>query len=79
MATRSMQSGPDREEPDRPIAEIPLAEIDVSRPSLFQSDKVGAFFERLRREDPLAGRVKLSKLDFVMAALGAVPVLARPW
>ena len=53
MATRSMQSGPDREEPDRPIAEIPLAEIDVSRPSLFQSDKVGAFFERLRREDPV--------------------------
>jgi cytochrome P450 len=35
------------------VSEIPLAEIDVSRPSLFQSDKAGIFFERLRREDPV--------------------------
>lgn len=37
----------------RAVADIPLAEIDVSRPSLFQSDKVGIFFKRLRREDPV--------------------------
>lgn len=37
----------------REVAGIPLAELDVARPSLFQSDKVGVFFERLRREDPV--------------------------
>ncbi len=35
------------------IASIPLDEIDVARPSLFQSDTVGLFFDRLRAEDPV--------------------------
>ena len=33
---------------------------------------------RLRRQDPLAGRVTLSKADFAAAALGAIPTLIRP-
>lgn len=37
----------------RTVADIPLAELDVSHPSLFQSDKAGLLFERLRREDPV--------------------------
>lgn len=35
------------------VASIPLVEVDVSRPGLFQKDTIGAFFERLRREDPV--------------------------
>ncbi|MBU2340426.1 MAG: cytochrome P450 [Alphaproteobacteria bacterium] len=35
------------------IASIPIDEIDVSRPSLFQKDTIGLFFDRLRREDPV--------------------------
>ena len=35
------------------IASIPIDEIDVSRPSLFQKDNIGLFFDRLRREDPI--------------------------
>ena len=33
---------------------------------------------RLRRGDPLAGRVALSKADFLLAALGGTPTLAFP-
>ena len=33
--------------------DIPLEQIDVSNPKLFQDDTVGAYFERLRREDPV--------------------------
>ncbi len=33
---------------------------------------------RLRRGDPLAGRVKLRRSDFALALLGAVPALRRP-
>lgn len=35
------------------IAAIPLEQIDVSRPSLFQKDTIGLFFDRLRKEDPI--------------------------
>ena len=35
------------------VAFIPIDEIDVARPSLFQKDTVGLFFERLRREEPV--------------------------
>jgi cytochrome P450 len=53
MATQAIPTDVDETELARAVAAIPLAEIDVARPSLFQSDKVGAFFERLRREDPV--------------------------
>lgn len=53
MTTLTIAPELDGAELSRFVAEIPLAEIDVARPSLFQSDKVGAFFERLRREDPV--------------------------
>ena len=53
MATQAISSELDQAELARTVADIPLAELDVSRPSLFQTDKVGAFFERLRREDPV--------------------------
>lgn len=53
MTTLTVSPDQDSEEFSRFVAAIPLAEIDVSRPSLFQSDKIGAFFERLRREDPV--------------------------
>jgi len=35
------------------IAAIPIEEIDVARPSLFQNDTIGLFFDRLRAEDPV--------------------------
>jgi len=35
------------------IAAIPINEIDVSRPSLFQQDTIGLFFDRLRKEEPV--------------------------
>ena len=35
------------------IATIPIEQIDVSRPSLFQKDTIGLFFDRLRKEDPV--------------------------
>lgn len=35
------------------VADIPLHEIDVSVPTLFQQDKIGSYFTRLRREDPV--------------------------
>lgn len=35
------------------VAEIPIDEIDVSDPALFQNDTIGAYFERLRREEPV--------------------------
>ena len=53
MTTLTISPELDGAELSRFVAEIPLAEIDVSRPSLFQSDKIGTFFERLRREDPV--------------------------
>lgn len=53
MATQTIAPELDGADLSRFVAEIPLAEIDVSRPSLFQSDKIGTFFERLRREDPV--------------------------
>lgn len=53
MTTLTISPDRDSAELSRFVAGIPLAEIDVSRPSLFQSDKIGAFFERLRREDPV--------------------------
>ena len=53
MTTLTVSPDQDSEEFSRFVAAIPLAKIDVSRPSLFQSDKIGAFFERLRREDPV--------------------------
>ncbi|AKM12029.1 MULTISPECIES: cytochrome P450 [Sphingomonadales] len=53
MTTLTISPDQDSAELSRFVAGIPLAEIDVSRPSLFQSDKIGAFFERLRREDPV--------------------------
>ena len=49
MATQAIPQELDGAELARAVAGIPLAEIDVARPSLFQSDKVGTFFERLRR------------------------------
>ena len=53
MTTLTIAPELDGAELSRFVAEIPLADIDVSRPSLFQSDKIGTFFERLRREDPV--------------------------
>ena len=50
MTTLTISPDQDSAELSRFVAGIPLAEIDVSRPSLFQSDKIGTFFERLRRE-----------------------------
>ena len=35
------------------IASLPIDQIDVSRPSLFQKDTIGLFFNRLRNEDPV--------------------------
>ena len=35
------------------IAAIPIEQIDVSRPSLFQKDTIGLFFDRLRKEEPV--------------------------
>ncbi len=35
------------------VAAIPLDRIDVSDPRLFETDTVGAYFARLRREDPV--------------------------
>ncbi len=35
------------------VAAIPLDKIDVSDPKLFETDTVGAYFARLRREDPV--------------------------
>ena len=35
------------------VAAIPIDEIDVARPSLFQNDTIGLFFDRLRKEDPV--------------------------
>ena len=35
------------------IAAIPIDEIDVARPSLFQKDTIGLYFDRLRREAPV--------------------------
>jgi cytochrome P450 len=35
------------------VASIPLDRIDVSDPKLFETDTVGAYFARLRREDPV--------------------------
>ncbi len=60
----------------RPVQDIPLAEIDVSKPILFQTDVVGEYFARLRREDPVhycAESVNgpywsLTKFDDIMAA-----------
>jgi len=57
------------------IASIPIDEIDVSRPSLFQKDNIGLFFDRLRREDPIhycpdsyAGPYwSITKFDDIMA------------
>ena len=34
-------------------ADIPLAEMDMSDPSLYESNRHGQFFKRLRREDPV--------------------------
>ena len=31
----------------------PIEEIDVARPSLFQNDTIGSFFDRLRAEEPV--------------------------
>lgn len=53
MAAQAIPTDLDAAGLARTVADISLAEIDVARPSLFQSDKVGAFFERLRREDPV--------------------------
>jgi cytochrome P450 len=35
------------------VAAIPLDRIDVSDPKLFETDTVGAYFSRLRREEPV--------------------------
>ena len=35
------------------VAAIPLDKINVSDPKLFETDTVGAYFARLRREDPV--------------------------
>ncbi len=35
------------------IASIPIEQIDVARPSLFQKDTIGLFFDRLRKDDPV--------------------------
>jgi cytochrome P450 len=35
------------------VAAIPLDRIDVSQPRLFETDTVGTYFARLRREDPV--------------------------
>jgi cytochrome P450 len=50
LVAQTMDAGTERHPT---VADIPLAELDVSRPSLFQGDKAGLFFERLRREDPV--------------------------
>ena len=39
-------------EPADPYA-IPLARIDVSNPRLYQTDVIGPYFARLRREAPV--------------------------
>src|SRR3546814_19063458 len=35
------------------VAAIPIDEIDVARPSLFQQDTIGLYFDRLRHEEPV--------------------------
>jgi cytochrome P450 len=37
----------------RDPADVPLDEMDMSDPSLYESNRHGLFFERLRREDPV--------------------------
>jgi cytochrome P450 len=44
---------PARQDLIEEVASIPLDRIDVSQPKLFQTDTVGAYFTRLRREDPV--------------------------
>lgn len=41
------------EESVRDVYSIPLAQIDVSNPSLYRDDVIGAYFERLRDEAPI--------------------------
>lgn len=53
MATLAEQLSEPTGDLSERVASIPLAELDVSRPGLFQKDTIGAFFERLRREDPV--------------------------
>lgn len=36
-----------------PASTVPLSQMDVSDPKLFQSDTIGSYFARLRREDPV--------------------------
>lgn len=36
-----------------PASTVPLSQMDVSDPKLFQSDTIGSYFTRLRREDPV--------------------------
>lgn len=36
-----------------PASTVPLPQMDVSDPKLFQSDTIGSYFARLRREDPV--------------------------
>ena len=40
-------------DPHRDPYEIPLDQLDPSHPSLFESDTIFPYFERLRKEDPL--------------------------
>ena len=39
--------------PDTNIDDIPLDQIDVSDPSLYQTDSFYSYLKRLRREDPV--------------------------
>src|SRR3546814_9979353 len=42
------------------VAAIPIDEIDVARPSLFQQDTIGLYFDRLRKEDRKSTRLNSS-------------------
>ena len=35
------------------VAALPIADVDVSNPRLYESDEIGAYFERLRDEAPI--------------------------
>ena len=58
------------------IATIPIEQIDVARPSLFQKDTIGLFFDRLRREEPVhycrESYVGADPLEWTMAVSGHV-------
>jgi hypothetical protein len=65
------------------IASIPIEEIDVARPSLFQNDTIGLFFDRLRADTGVANLRSRSSISLSLASVLVINdstrmFLARP-